>query len=341
MEFASLIPLLVRRWVLPIACISLNASSSFGQSGFFAVSSTPYDHQMMRVYPVIASTTMQWPGPISSLAVTNWMIELRGMPYQYRRYWQTPAEVESAQASDCKGKAVALYARMRSCGMRNIRVVIGKRHLYDSPTHAWVEWQTTQGKYVLDPTFNEMPTPAAEISPLTYVPLYAYDGEHKYRATNARFVVPPTRVATGTYANRVYTPVNAGSTFAQPTFSGFGSEPSSLAASRYATVSTQSSRPAYQYSQSNVQRSSTAVQGIRQPVTVATTRNASVRYTNAPPLKPVTTHELPTSNVRSPISPTAKAYQIRTSVVSQNGNQYVIRRQLSPATKRQSLQPHW
>jgi hypothetical protein len=337
MEFASPIPLLVRRWVLPIACISLNAISCFGQSGFFTVSSTPYDRQMARVYPVLTSTKAQWPGPLPSMAVTHWMTELRGMPYQYRRFWQTPAEVDSAQAADCKGKAVALYAQMRSCGARNIRVVIGKRHLYDSPTHAWVEWQTAQGKYVLDPTFNEVPTPAAEISPMTYVPLYAYDSEHKYRATNTRFAVPPTRVATGTYANRVYAPASVDSTFAQPAFNGFGSGQPSSVTTKYATVSTQPSQPAYQYSRSNEQRSSTAIQGIRQPVSVATTRQ--VKYTYAPPLKPVTTHELPTPNVRSPISPTVRTYPVRTSVVP--GNRYVVRRQASPTTIRQSLQTHW
>jgi hypothetical protein len=334
MEFASPIPLLVRRWALPIACISISASC-FGQSAFFTVPSTPYDHQMMRVYPVLTSTNMQWPGPISSLAVTHWMTELRGMPYQYRRYWQTPAEVDSAQAADCKGKAVALYAQMRSYGAKNVRVVIGKHHIYDSATHAWLEWDTQQGSYVLDPTFNKMPAKKADLSPMTYIPLYAYDAEHKYRAASAGFVVPPTRVATGAYGNHVYAPASTGSTFAQPTYNGVGSEQPSSLATRYATVSTQHSQPDYQRSWSNVQRASPIFQGIRRPAAIAATPN--VKYVI--PAHPITTHE-PTPTVRPSTSNSVRLRQTQSSVASQRVT-YVVRRQPSPAAVRKVPPPQW
>ena len=240
------------------------------------------------------------------------MTELRGMPYQYRRYWQTPAEVDSAQASDCKGKAVALYARMRSYGMKNVRVVIGKHHIYDSATHAWLEWETQQGNYVLDPTFNEMPIKTAELSPMTYMPLYAYDAEHKYRATHAGFVVPPTRVATGNYGNHVYTPANAGSTLAQPTFNGFGSAQPSSVTTRYAAVGSQHSQPTYQRSWSNAQNSSPTVQGIRRPGTVTT---SNVKYVI--PAHPITTHEqLPLNTQHYSTSNAARLRQTRNAVVS-------------------------
>jgi hypothetical protein len=334
MEFAALIPLLLRRCVLPIACVGISISC-FGQSAFFTVPSTPYDRQMTRVYPVLTSTNMQWPGPISSLAVTHWMTELRGMPYQYRRYWQTPAEVDSAQASDCKGKAVALYAQMRSYGAKNVRVVIGKHHIYDSATHAWLEWETRDGSYVLDPTFNEMPEKKAELSPMTYIPLYAYDGEHKYRAANAGFVTPTARVATG-YGNHVYVPAGAGSTFAQPALGGTRSGQYSSSTTRYATLSTQRPQPDYQHSWSNVQRSSPTVQGIRQPGTIAAAPN--VKY--VVPAHPTTTHEQPTPNVRHSTSNAVGPRRTRSSVVSQNGN-YVIRRQPSPAAARRLPPSQW
>ena len=80
--------------------------------------------------------------------------------------------------------------RMRNNGANNVRVVIGKRHIYDSATHAWVEWKTAEGGYMLDPTFNETPVRTAEIYPMTYVPSYAYDGMHKYRVANVGFGIP-------------------------------------------------------------------------------------------------------------------------------------------------------
>jgi hypothetical protein len=154
--------------------------------------------------------------------VNQWMTELRAMPYQYSRYWQTPAEVEMAQAADCKGKAIALYEKMRNNGANNVRVVIGKRHIYDSATHAWVEWQTAEGGYMLDPTFNETPVRTAEIYPMTYVPSYAYDGMHKYRVANTGFGIPSARVATG-YRNHVYIPAAPAATFVQPGLNRIGS----------------------------------------------------------------------------------------------------------------------
>ncbi|GEM_PF-6167611 len=118
------------------------------------------------------------------LPITVWMMELRAVPYHYSRHWQTPAELRLAQESDCKGKSVALFEEMRKGGARNLRIVIGKRHIFDASTHTWVQWDTSGGSYVLDPTFNESPTRAAFLDPSTYVPFYAFDGEHKYRAMN-------------------------------------------------------------------------------------------------------------------------------------------------------------
>src|SRR6266513_4580523 len=266
MVFASLIALLVRRCVLPITCIGLVSSSCFGQSRFFTVSHTPYDRQMVRVYPLLASTNGQWSNQISpSSGVSQWMSDLRDIPYQYSRHWRTPSEINLMQAADCKGKAVALYAQMRRNGARNLRVVIGRHHIHDSATHAWLEWETTGGTYVLDPTFNEIPAKKMELSPTTYVPLYAFDGEHKYRAVNTGFATPTARVAVD-YSNHLYVPASTGSTFIYPGRISVGPKQSFSARPRYAMPTMQHRQSNLQHPGSNVRRSSSNVAGLHRPM---------------------------------------------------------------------------
>ena len=261
-----MIALLVRRCVLPITCIGLVSSSCFGQSRFFTVSHTPYDRQMVRVYPLLASTSGQWSNQISpSSGVSQWMSDLRDIPYQYSRHWRTPAEINLMQAADCKGKAVALYAQMRRNGARNLRVVIGRHHIHDSATHAWLEWETTGGTYVLDPTFNEMPAKKMELSPTTYVPLYAFDGEHKYRAVNTGFATPTARVAVD-YSNHLYVPASTGSTFIYPGRISVGPKQSFSARPRYAMPNMQHRQSNLQHPGSNVRRSSSNVAGLHRPM---------------------------------------------------------------------------
>jgi hypothetical protein len=233
MVLPSLPARLLRKCVAALAIfIGFLSISCFGQPVFLPVPATPYDRQMTRVYPTLTSASMQWSGPISLLVVSQWMTALRAMPYQYSGHWQTPAEVDVAQAADCKGKAVALYAQMRQNGAKNVRVVIGKHHLYDTATHAWLEWETAGGTYTLDPTFNETPIKTAELDPLTYLRLYAYDGARKYRIGNAGFLAPTSRVATG-YSNHIYIPASTGTTFARPGFTGVGARPFYPATTQY------------------------------------------------------------------------------------------------------------
>ncbi len=173
----------------------LLAGSCFAQPLFLTVRATPYDRQMARVNPTLTTRGPSQGFPVSVM-LPQWMTELRSIPYHYSKFWQTPAEVNFAQASDCKGKAVSLYQRMRSSGATNLRLVIGKRHLYDSATHAWLNWETSAGTFVLDPTFTETPIREAELDLMTYIPFYAYDGLKKYTVGHTR-VSPTTRVATG------------------------------------------------------------------------------------------------------------------------------------------------
>jgi hypothetical protein len=164
------------------------------------------------------------------------MAELHAMPYQYSPHWQTPTEVNLTQVADCKGKAVALYTEMRRNGAQNLRIVIGKHHLYNSVTHAWLEWDRPEGSFTLDPTFNETPIRTTELDPMSYLPFYAYDGARKYRVTNGGFLAPTTRVATGG-SSHPYIPPTSATTLATPSLTGVGSRPLYPAATQYLNTS--------------------------------------------------------------------------------------------------------
>jgi predicted transglutaminase-like cysteine proteinase len=164
------------------ACLCFNSTSCFAQPIFLTVANTPYDHQMIPVSRVLNSPAGHLAGQTSLTTINQWIINLRAMPYQYSRQWKTPAEVSSALVADCKGKAVMLYAKMRANGATHVLFIIGKHHVADLKTHAWLEWDTTRGTYLLDPTFNWAVERAEKHDPATYIPLYAYNGSRKYRA---------------------------------------------------------------------------------------------------------------------------------------------------------------
>jgi hypothetical protein len=169
------------------AVIGVTAASCFGQPMFFSVPSTPYDHQMMPISSTLLTSGHPSSGVISLGTINTWMTQLRSMPYRYSPRWKTPREVTAATAADCKGKAVVIYERLRAIGARHVRFVIGKHKPSDLRTHAWVEWTTTEGNYVLDPTFNRSVQRQAAFDSM-YIPDYAYDGAHKYRAIDAPII---------------------------------------------------------------------------------------------------------------------------------------------------------
>lgn len=112
------------------------------------------------------------------------MIKLRGLRYRYSKQWKTPAEVTATGVADCKGKAITLYEQMQAIGAQNIRFVIGKRRAGSGETHAWLEWETREGQYLLDPTFNWLAVKALPRSSNKYIPLYVYEGPFRYHAVN-------------------------------------------------------------------------------------------------------------------------------------------------------------
>ncbi|MEO5720460.1 MAG: hypothetical protein ABIR71_03190 [Chthoniobacterales bacterium] len=172
-----------KMFALAAALLCLATVSCFASSIFLPVDSTPYDRQMTRIRPVL-NTASNGGSQVSIGRVNQWMEDLRDIPYGYQMEWKTPNEVLTRRPADCKGKAVALYERMQASGAKNVRLVIGKRAPTSRMTHAWLVWETEQGSYVLDPTFNWMGYRSEQIGRSAYVPHYAYAGAKKYRASS-------------------------------------------------------------------------------------------------------------------------------------------------------------
>jgi hypothetical protein len=164
----------------------LSCLSAFAQSShYITVKSTPYDRQMTRIRPVLTEGVSHRDQSLSLGLVNSWIGNLRAIPYGFSVEWKTPDEVHAGAYADCKGKAVALYNAMLSRGADNVRLVIGKRTSTSRKTHAWLEWATSNGTYILDPTINWSACRAERTGRSSYIPLYAYEGTHKFRATPA------------------------------------------------------------------------------------------------------------------------------------------------------------
>ena len=180
---------------LTLFCLSF--LSAFAQSGYITVKSTPYDRQMSRIRPVLTSDVRHVDQNLSLGLVNNWIGNLRAIPYGFSTEWKTPEEVELGAYADCKGKAVALYNTMRSRGAENVRLVIGKRSWTSRKTHAWLEWTTANGNFILDPTINWSAFKAERAGRSSYIPLYAYAGGEKFRATSSSNLLASSRSLTG------------------------------------------------------------------------------------------------------------------------------------------------
>lgn len=186
MVLVSIRPYPVKKiFLVLIGLICLSSISCFAHSLYFTVSSTPYDKQMTRIRPVLFCKSGGGRQNLSLALVNHWIEDIRAIPYGFTPEWKTPAELESAVVADCKGKAVALYQRMQSHGAEHVHLVIGKRTSISRKTHAWLEWNTDGGTYVLDPTFNWAACRADQLGNDAYIPFYAYAGSRKYRAAAA------------------------------------------------------------------------------------------------------------------------------------------------------------
>lgn len=172
-------------FLLVAALLSITAASSLADALLITVNATPYDNQMARIRPVLTAPSRSSSNRVSLDVVNQWMGSLRSIPYGFTAMWKTPAEAQSGAPADCKAKAVALFEKMQANGATNVRLVIGKRISSSRQTHAWLAWDTQDGSYVLDPTFNWTACTAAQVGKRNYQPLYAYAGEKKFRAASA------------------------------------------------------------------------------------------------------------------------------------------------------------
>ena len=175
----------MKKSLLSCLFLAFAASSSYADALLFTVSSTPYDRQMTRIHPVLTAPAHAAGSQVSVALVNQWMSDLRSIPYGFTTFWKTPAEAQSGAPADCKAKAVALYEKMRDNGATNVRLVIGKRTATSRQTHAWLAWDTQNGSYVLDPTFNWAACTSSQVGKRNYQPLYAYAGSKKFRAASA------------------------------------------------------------------------------------------------------------------------------------------------------------
>jgi hypothetical protein len=174
-----------RLLILAAVFFALSIANCFASSLLFSAKTTPYDHQMARIQPVLSTPAPPRHRDLSLLLVNHWIGELRAIPYRFSMEWKTPSELAHEPTGDCKGKAVALYQRMRENGARELRLVIGRRAPTSRSTHTWVEWTTESATYVLDPTINWTAQRMNEIADNSYVPYYAYTGSRRYRAAAA------------------------------------------------------------------------------------------------------------------------------------------------------------
>ena len=140
---------------------------------------------MTRIRPILTSAIGHQDQNLSIGLVNNWIGNLRAIPYGFSMEWKTPDEVRLGAYADCKGKAVALYNAMHAQGAENVRLVIGKRSWTSRKTHAWLEWTTNRGTYILDPTINWSAFRAERAGRSSYIPLYAYAGSQKFRAAQS------------------------------------------------------------------------------------------------------------------------------------------------------------
>src|SRR5438132_1177276 len=186
MVLISLAPFpLKRAFALTLALLTFSTVTSFATPLLLSVKRTPYDRQMVRIQPILSTPAATNHRDVSLLAVNHWIWELRAIPYRFSMEWKTPTELAHEPAGDCKSKAVALYHRMRENGASNLHLVIGKRAPTSLSTHTWVEWTTSSGTYLLDPTINWTAQNVSDIREDSYVPYFAYSGAQKYQATAA------------------------------------------------------------------------------------------------------------------------------------------------------------
>ena len=94
-----------------LVLITVTAAGAFAEPIWMDVDSTPYDRQMARVRPVLASVAGETPETVQLAIVAQWMSRIRRLHYRYSREWQTPSEVMSSKTM--KEKSILTHSKMR------------------------------------------------------------------------------------------------------------------------------------------------------------------------------------------------------------------------------------
>ncbi len=141
-------------------------------------SRTPYDAYLDPVWKVFHQLSDQQP---DRSVVEQWVREGRAFRYAFKKEQpfvpQLPEQTEATKSGDCKAKSLWLAAKM-NC--RKLRFVIGKFHLGDAQSHAWLIWDAPGGWLVLDATNFSRPLTPDGLSASELVPDYSYSPGGKY-----------------------------------------------------------------------------------------------------------------------------------------------------------------
>lgn len=96
--------------------------------------------------------------------------------------WQSAEETDARHAGDCEDKAIWLFTRLIQNGYYNVRLVIGRYREIDDQLHVWVICSDKAGNTcLLDPTIQKRIWYLTAVDSGFYQPLYAYDGQNRYR----------------------------------------------------------------------------------------------------------------------------------------------------------------
>jgi hypothetical protein len=145
------------------------------------VSATPYDSQMQPILPILESDSSGGTSPgVTIPQVNRWMRQLHDIPYHYTSSWAGCANVNACGTADCKGKALALYQRMKASGATGLYLMIGLKDSDNSQTHVWLLWKYDGSLYNLDPTFENRAFPKNDFDRSSYRPSYSYSGDSKF-----------------------------------------------------------------------------------------------------------------------------------------------------------------
>src|SRR5437764_14123563 len=97
MVLVSIAPFAPRRILFLVASLpALSIATCFADSLLVTAKTTPYDHQMARIQPVLNAPTSRRHSVLPLALVNQWRGELRAIPSRYSMEWKMPNEIAHA-----------------------------------------------------------------------------------------------------------------------------------------------------------------------------------------------------------------------------------------------------